>query len=91
MTQQLTYALEQEGVNGAAKIVADIFTSEPEYAKTLAYRLYQIAEQKGWAQEAYAYNSLVISWPEIQNRAAEISARERASEQVSFFSIENND
>lgn len=91
LTQQLTYALEQEGVNGAAKIVADIFTSEPEYAKTLAYRLYQIAEQKGWAQEAYAYNSLVISWPEIQNRAAEISARERASEQVSFFSIENND
>jgi len=47
------------------------FTSEPEHAKDLAYRLFTIAEHKGWAQEAYAYNSLVIAWPDIQAKTAE--------------------
>jgi putative DNA methylase len=74
LTQQLTRALEQDGVVGAAKIVADIFTSGPEHAKALAYRLFQIAERKGWAQEAYAYNSLVIAWPDVQSKVAEFQA-----------------
>jgi len=76
LTQQLTRAMEKDGVSGAAEIVSNIFTSEPEQAKALAYHLYQIAERKGWAQEAYAYNSLVISWPEIQSKAAEMKSVE---------------
>jgi putative DNA methylase len=87
LTQQLTHALEQKGINGAAKIVADIFSSEPEHAKALAYRLFQIAERKGWAQEAYAYNSLVIAWPEILNRASEMTAYGRVGEQISLYNI----
>jgi len=54
-------AMEKEGVVGVAKIIADILTSEPEQAKALAYRLFTTAERKGWAQEAFAYNSLVIA------------------------------
>ncbi|HBZ35022.1 MAG TPA: hypothetical protein DEO33_01120, partial [Rikenellaceae bacterium] len=49
LTQQMTKALEKDGVSGVAKIIADIYTSEPEHAKALAYRLFQIAERKGWA------------------------------------------
>jgi len=89
LTQQLTRTLEKDGVLGAAKIVADIFTSEPEQAKALAYRLYQIAERKGWAQEAYAYNSLVISWPEIQSKAAELKAQISNATQISLFDIKD--
>ena len=37
-------------------------------------KLYTIAERKKWAQEAYAYNALVVAWPEIQSRAAELKA-----------------
>ena len=70
---------------GAAKIVVDIFTSEPEQAKALAYRLFQIAERKGWAQEAYAYNSLVISWPEVQNKAAELKSQVSKATQMKLF------
>jgi len=51
-----------------------MFGSNAELAKDLAYRLYTIAERKGWAQEAYAYNALVVAWPEIQSRAAELQA-----------------
>ncbi len=88
LTQQLTYALEKDGVLGVAKIVADIYTSEPEHAKALAYRLFQLAERKGWAQEALAYNSLVIAWPEIQSKAAELNAAGRVAEQIDMFEID---
>jgi putative DNA methylase len=88
LTQQLTHALEKDGVTGAAKIVSDIFTSEPEQAKALAYRLFQIAERKGWAQEAYAYNSLVIGWPEVQSKAAELQTGQKNGKQMHLFNVE---
>jgi putative DNA methylase len=91
LCQQLTRAMEKDGVVGAAKIVADIFTSEPEHAKALAYRLFQIAERKGWASEAYAYNSLVIAWQEVQSKAVDISAQRNIGEQMTLFDIAKND
>ena len=57
--------------------------SNAERAKDLAYRLYTIADQKKWTQEAYAYNALVVAWPDIQSRAA-MMQREKP-EQISFF------
>jgi hypothetical protein len=55
----------------------------PSTQKNLAYRLFTIAERKGWAGEAYAYNALVIAWPEIQSKAAEIQAIK--PEQLTLF------
>ena len=89
LTQQLTRAFEKDGVLGAAKIVAGILTSEPEQAKALAYRLFQTAERKGWTQEAYAYNSLVISWQEIQIKAAELMVAGSSAEQLTLFDLLN--
>jgi putative DNA methylase len=91
LNQQLTRALEKDGVVGAAMIVADIFTSETEQAKALAYRLFQIAERKGWAAEAYAYNSLVIGWPEIQTKAAELSSQRNCVKQMTLFDFQDKD
>lgn len=76
LCQQLTYRMEKEGVEGCAKAVFNMFGTNAERAKDLAYRLYTIAERKKWAQEAYAYNSLVVAWPDIQSRAAELQAVE---------------
>ncbi len=90
LTQQLTRALEKDGVSGTAQIVADIFTSEPEQAKALAYRLFTIAERKGWAGEAYAYNSLVIAWPDIQSKAAELQSQKNSGRQMTLFDITND-
>ena len=83
LTQQLTHAMETGGVVACAHLVAPIFGSNAEHAKDLAYRLYTIAERKGWAQEAYAYNALVIAWPEIQSKAAELQAVK--PEQLTLF------
>lgn len=85
LTQQLTQAMETGGVEACAKIVASMFGSNAERAKDLAYRLYTIAEQKKWANEAYAYNALVVAWSDIQSRAA--SMKEIAPEQLSLFDL----
>ena len=83
LCQQLTQAMAIGGVAACAQIVVNMFGSNAERAKDLAYRLYTVAERKGWAQEAYAYNALVIAWPEIQSRAAELQAYQ--PEQTSLF------
>ena len=83
LTQQLTRAMETGGVVACAQIIAPIFGSNGDRAKDLAYRLFTIADKKGWAQEAYAYNALVTAWPDIQSKAAEIQAIK--PEQLSMF------
>lgn len=74
LTQQLTYAMETGGIVACAMLIKDIFGNAPDRAKDLAYRLFTIADRKGWAQEAYAYNTLVTSWQEIQSAAASLRA-----------------
>ena len=55
-------------------------------AKALAFRLYAIAERKGWAKEAFAYNSLVNAWPDVRKKAAELQAARKDSLQLSLDS-----
>lgn len=83
LCQQLSYRMEKEGIEGCAKAVANMFGTNAERAKDLAYRLYTIAERKKWAAEALVYNNLVVSWPEIQSRAAELKAVQ--PEQLTIF------
>ena len=85
LTQQLTQAMATGGVDACAKAVFMMFGSNAERAKDLAYRLYTIAEQKKWANEAYAYNALVVAWPDIQSRAA-MMQREQP-EQLDMFQM----
>ena len=85
LCQQLTYRMEKEGVEGCANAIVNMFGTNAERAKDLAYRLYTIAERKKWAQEAYAYNALVVAWPEIQSRAAELKAIQ--PEQLTIFDV----
>lgn len=86
LTQQLTHAMETAGIAGTAEIVKDFFTSEPEGAKALAYRLFTIAERRGWAAEAFAYNSLIVAWPDVQEKAAELTAAFSSGKQQTLFS-----
>ena len=74
LTQQLARAMEKGGVKECAQIIVNLLGSNAENAKALAYRLYTICERKNWAQEGYAYNNLVVAWPDIQSMAAAIQA-----------------
>jgi putative DNA methylase len=68
VTQHLIRALEKQGEGGAAAILRQV-GEQGEIARDLAYRLYSTCERKKWAQEALAYNSLVIAWPQIARLA----------------------
>lgn len=83
VTQQLTHALEDGGVTACAKLVAGALGGKADGAKALAYRLFTIADKKNWQQEAFAYNSLVTAWPEIQSKAAQLAGD--ASRQDTLF------
>ena len=74
LPQQLARAMERGGVKECAQVVVELRGSNAENAKALAYRLYTICERKKWAQEGYAYNNLVVAWPDIQSMAAQVQA-----------------
>lgn len=73
ITQQLVRVMDKGGVEAAAKFLKET-PGRHESMKSLAYRLFTIAEKKNWAQEAYVYNNLVVAWPEIQDRLAELNS-----------------
>ena len=75
-TQRLTHAMSMGGIKACATLIHNVHTSLPEQSKALAYRLHSIAERKGWQDEAFAYNSLVIAWTDIQMAAANIHESE---------------
>ncbi len=68
VAQRMIAALNQKGEVGAGDVLR-LAGARGEIARDLAYRLYTLCERKGWAQEALAYNSLVISWSEISRLA----------------------
>ena len=72
MTQQLINRLD-EGERPAAELCRRLGSSA-EAARDLAYRLYLVCERKKWAQEALAFNGLVIAWPQIRQLAGDQAA-----------------
>jgi putative DNA methylase len=81
VTQHLIRALEQDGEAGAAALLARV-GPRGDAARDLAYRLYQLCERKGRPQEALAYNSVVIAWPQIVRLAA---GRDSTTVQTDLF------
>lgn len=56
------------GIDAAAALFAELGDlAEP--AHQLAFRLYDICNNKGWAAEAQPYNNLIQEWPVIEERS----------------------
>lgn len=68
-TQYLIHALDQQGESGAAALLHNFGGTTGEVARELAYRLYKTCEKNSWSNEALAYNSLVMAWPELTKLA----------------------
>ena len=64
----LVRVLEAKGDIAAAALVAQL-GGIADTARELTYRLYTIAERQNRAAEAFSYNALVQSWPEIARLA----------------------
>lgn len=73
--QHMLKALDEKGESGVADVVEKIGPSRAEAARSLAYRLYTLSEKKKLTNEALAYNNLVSSWSDIQQKAHEMAER----------------
>jgi putative DNA methylase len=62
---------EDGGGEQAAALVAQMGPKSEE-ARALAYRLFEISTQKGWAAEALIYNELAQEWPKLEDLATKI-------------------
>lgn len=60
----LIQKIDKEGEEAASELARRIGPMAAS-ARDLAYRLYQICDEKGWAKEARDYNMLVIGWAEV--------------------------
>jgi putative DNA methylase len=76
---------EVGGGEAAARLVAEMGSKATD-ARALAYRLYEIASQKGWASEALIYNELAQEWPKLEDLASTAGMRSAAADaQASLF------
>lgn len=75
--QRLAHALvsPEGGQEKAAEVLAGLGGGTRELVRALAYRLYGLAERKGWAQEALVWNRLAEEWGTIEGIAESLESR----------------
>ena len=81
--QHLIRTMQTQGEVAAGTLLPQLGTLA-DTARDLAYRLYGICERKKWAEEALAYNALVIAWPELTRLAAQGSVSRPVSGDLGF-------
>jgi putative DNA methylase len=89
-TQHLIKRLEASGEAAAAELLLQLknISGHGDLAancRALAYRLYNHCEKKKQAEEARAYNGLVISWPELERLASAYSTSSSAPRQTTLI------
>lgn len=73
-----TLNAEDGGTQAAGRLVAQMGPKSAD-ARKLAYRLFEIATQKGWSAEALVYNELAEVWPKLEDLASGIDPRPEAA------------
>lgn len=74
---------EDGGAEAAGRLVAQMGPSSDQ-ARKLAYRLFEIATQKGWSQEALVYNELAREWPHLEDAGARVAPSTIKPAQAAF-------
>ena len=76
-TQRLVHVLLTDGEASAGDLLARL-GGLGDTARDLAYRMYHVAERKGWTDEARAYNALVVAWTDLARGAESARAAQPA-------------
>jgi putative DNA methylase len=81
----LAKRLREQGADEAAALMAAARDFvDLDDAKELAYHLYLIAEQKGWAETALLFNDLGTSWTDLEDAARKITGPAPIQGQLRF-------
>jgi putative DNA methylase len=86
MTHHLirVYVHEKQGDPATADLLRRL-GSKADVARDLAYKLFTVCESKKRSQEAQAYNTLVMGWPELARLARDAAARPAQPVQEEFL------
>jgi putative DNA methylase len=85
IVQHLCHALDEAGGNDkCAALMAKLSPDTIEKVKILSYRIYQICERRGCADEALAYNNLVASWGVLEVKAKEAKEHQPVQGDLEF-------
>lgn len=74
---------EDGGAEAAGRLVA-LMGPVGDQARKLAYRLFEIANQKGWSHEARVYNELAREWLHLEDAGARIAPSITKPAQAAF-------
>jgi putative DNA methylase len=77
-------AASDGGAEAAAALVGQMGRMAAD-ARTLAYRLFEIATKKSWAAEALVYNELAEEWPHLEDLAPSAASGDSAVAQADMF------
>ena len=69
VAQQLIAHLDYSET-AAADLLRKVGGDMGDRARRLSYLLYQIADRKGWSDDAVAYNGLIRAWHDIARLAS---------------------
>ena len=85
--QHLAHALvsSEGGQERAAEVFAGFGPGSRELVRALAYRLYGLAERKGWAQEALVWNRVAEEWGTIEAITENVETRPPSRETSDLF------
>jgi putative DNA methylase len=83
IVQHLCHALD-DSLDKCAGLMAKLPGDTIEKVKTLSYRIYQICERKGWADEALAYNNLVATWGVLESKTKNAKKRDPVPGELGF-------
>lgn len=75
---QLIRSLNLHGEGRTGRLLAQCGT-QGGAIRSLAYRQYTLCERKGWADDARAYNELVIAWPNIEQASLQVPVKQEQS------------
>jgi putative DNA methylase len=78
-TQRLVHLLLTEGEASAGELLGRL-GGLGDIARDLSYRLYQVAERKGWTDEARSYNALVVAWTDLTRGGEAVGAGARPAQ-----------
>lgn len=81
ITQQVVQACEKNGYEGTAAIFSQLNGAQTDQVKKMCYRLYKIADSKGWSKDGQAYNAVIAGWDAMAHEAAQLKQQKNQAVQ----------
>ena len=81
ITQQIVQACEKNGYEGTAAIFSQLSGAQTDQVKKMCYRLYKIADSKGWSKDGQEYNAVIAGWDAMAHEAAQLKQQKNQAVQ----------